>query len=180
MTWVLLGRVARAVGLDGRVGVAGSEGALARMSRVSLREPGGSPRGEVEARVLGAGPQGRIWWVRLEGVQDRTAADALRGREVWGRREEMGDPGEGRHFWADLEGLPVVTTTGREIGSVAELYVTGGVDVLVVRGPVGERLVPLAPWVTVDRERRRVVVDAPAGLLDEDDEEARGTERNRT
>jgi 16S rRNA processing protein RimM len=75
--------------------------------------------------------------------------------------------------------MTVVTTTGAVLGRVAELYVTGGVDVLVVRGPGGERLVPLAPWVTVDREQGRVVVDAPPGLLG-DDEEAGETERNRT
>ncbi len=177
MAWVRLGTVVRAVGLDGRVGVAGTEGALARMSSVALRRSGEVER---ERRVLSAGPQGRIWWLRLEGVEGRTAAEALRGTEVWGRREEMGDPGEGRHFWADLEGLPVVAATGEELGRVEELFVTGGVDVLVVRGPGGERLVPLAPWVTVDREQGRVVVDAPPGLLDEDDEEARSTKGNRT
>jgi 16S rRNA processing protein RimM len=174
MTWVRLGTVVRAVGLDGKLGVAGTEGALARVGRVALR--GGGT--EDERKVLAAGPQGRIWWLRLEGVADRTAAEALRGREVWGRREEMGDPGDGRHFWADLEGLPVVTAGGESVGRVEELYVTGGVDVLVVRGPGGERLVPLAPWVTV--ERSRVVVDAPPGLLDGDDEEAGGNERKRT
>ena len=177
MAWVRLGTVVRAVGLDGRVGVAGTEGALARMSSVVLRRSG---EAEKERKVLSAGPQGRIWWLRLEGVEGRTAAESLRGAEVWGRREEMGDPGEGRHFWADLEGLPVVAATGEELGRVEELFVTGGVDVLVVRGPGGERMVPLAPWVTVDRELGRVVVDAPPGLLEDDDEEARRTERNRT
>ncbi len=176
MGWVRLGKVVRAVGLDGRVGVAGTEGAVARMQRVELRRSGEPAR---EVRVLGAGPQGRIWWVRLEGVADRTAAERLSGLEVWGRREEMGEPGEGLHFWADLEGLPVATADGQDLGRVTELYVTGGVDVLVVRGPGGERLIPLAPWVTVDREQGRVVVDAPPGLL-EDDEEARRTERKRT
>jgi ribosomal 30S subunit maturation factor RimM len=63
---------------------------------------------------------------------------------------------------------------------VEELFVTGGVDVLVVRGPGGERLLPLAPYVTVDREQGRVVVDAPPGLLEMDEEEARRTERKRT
>jgi 16S rRNA processing protein RimM len=172
MTWVRLGTVVRAVGLDGRLGVAGTEGALTRMTHVALRG-GGS---ETERRVLGSGPQGKVWWLRLEGVSDRTAAEALRGREVWGRREELGDPGAGCHFWADLEGLPVFDAGGRALGRVEELYVTGGVDVLVVRGPGGERLVPLAPWVTVERDR--VVVDAPAGLLDGHEEE-RGTERKR-
>ena len=176
MTWVRLGTVVRAVGLSGRLGVQGTEGALVSMSRVSLREPGTAG---TERKVLGAGPQGRIWWLAVEGVADRTSAERLQGFEVWGRREEMGDAGPGFHYWADLQGLPVVTAEGAELGRVEELYVTGGVDVLVVRGPGGERLVPLAPWVTVDREQGRVVVDAPAGLL-EDDEEARRTERNRT
>ncbi len=175
MSWGRLGTIVRAVGLDGRMGVAGTEGALSRMTRVALR--GGGP--EVERKVLGAGPHGKVWWLRLEGVADRTAAEALRGREVWGRREELGEAGAGRHFWADLEGLPVFDAGGTALGRVEELYVTGGVDVLVVHGPGGERLVPLAPYVTVDREQGRVVVDAPPGLLDED-EEGRGTERKRT
>ena len=46
------------------------------------------------------------------------------------------------------------------------LYETGGVDVLVVTGSRGEKLVPLAPYVVVDREARRIVVDPPEGLLD--------------
>jgi len=177
MAWVRLGTVVRAVGLDGKVGVAGTEGALARMSSVALRRAG---EAEIERKVLSAGPQGRIWWLRLDGVEGRSAAEGLRGSEVWGRREEMGDAGEGRHFWADLEGMPVVAASGVELGRVEELFVTGGVDVLVVRGSGGERLVPLAPWVTVDREQGRVVVDAPPGLLDGGDEEVRGTERKRT
>ena len=177
MAWVRLGTVVRAVGLDGKVGVAGTEGALARMSSVALRRAG---EAEIERKVLSAGPQGRIWWLRLDGVEGRSAAEGLRGSEVWGRREEMGDAGEGRHFWADLEGMPVVAASGVELGRVVELFVTGGVDVLVVRGPGGERLVPLAPWVTVDGEHGRVVVDAPPGLLDGGDEEVRGTERKRT
>jgi 16S rRNA processing protein RimM len=177
MAWVRLGTVVRAVGLDGKVGVAGTEGALARMSSVALRRAG---EAEIVRKVLSAGPQGRIWWLRLDGVEGRSAAEGLRGSEGWGRREEMGDAGEGRHFWADLEGMPVVAASGVELGRVAELFVTGGVDVLVVRGSGGERLVPLAPWVTVDREQGRVVVDAPPGLLDGGDEEVRGTERKRT
>ena len=176
MGWVRLGKVVRAVGLSGRVGVSGTEGAVARMERVELRRAGSAPRA---LAVRGAGPQGRIWWLALEGVGDRSGAEALVGWEVFGRREEMGEAGAGHHFWADLEGLPVVTAAGAELGRVEELFVTGGVDVLVVRGAGRERLVPLAPYVTVDREAGRVVVDAPPGLL-ELEEEARRTERNRT
>ena len=81
-------------------------------------------------------------------------------------RDELGEAGEDRFFWADLEGLPVVTVTGEAVGTVTGLFETGAVDVLVVTGPRGERLVPLAPYVEVDRAGGRIVVDPPEGLLD--------------
>jgi 16S rRNA processing protein RimM len=59
-----------------------------------------------------------------------------------------------------------VTTTGAPIGTVTGLYETGSVDVLVVTGEGGEKLIPLAPYVEVDRAAGRIVVDPPEGLLD--------------
>jgi 16S rRNA processing protein RimM len=160
---VRIGRIVRAIGLKGFVGVAGSDGALADLDSIALVRGGGEP--DIR-RIEEARPQGRVWAVKIEGVADRTAAEALVGAEVLAPREDLGDAGEGRHFWADLEGLPVVTATGEEVGKVTGLYETGGVDVLVVTGGRGEKLIPLAPYVEVDREGRRIVVDPPEGLLD--------------
>jgi 16S rRNA processing protein RimM len=160
---VRIGKVVRAVGLKGHLGVAGSEGALGELEQVSLR------RGEAEpetVRVEEARPQGRLWAMKVEGVSDRTAAEALVGAEVLASRDELGEAGEGQHLWVDLEGLEVVTAAGEAVGRVTGLYETGGVDVLIVKGARGEKLVPLAPYVTVDREARRIVVDPPEGLLD--------------
>jgi 16S rRNA processing protein RimM len=161
---VRIGRVVRAIGLHGYVGVAGTEGALATLEWVSLARVGdepGPPRRVVEARR-----QGRVWAVRLESVSDRDGAEALVGSEVLAAREDLGEAGEGSYFWAELEGLPVVTVEGAEVGTVTGLYATGAVDVLVVTGSRGEVLVPLAPYVMVDRAAGKVVVDPPEGLLD--------------
>lgn len=163
MALVRLGKIVRAVGLEGRVGIAGSEGAVGTLRRIVLRRPGGE---DAPARILEARRQGRLWVVRLEGPADRTAAEKLVGAEVMAPREDLGEAGEGRHFWADLEGLPVVTASGEAIGKVSGLYQTGGIDVLVVTGRLGEKLVPLAPYVEVDLAAGRIVVDAPEGLLD--------------
>jgi len=160
---VRIGKVVRAIGLQGLLGVAGSEGALAALGRVALGWPGQEPR---LYRVVEARPQGRVWAVRIEDASDRAAAERWVGAEVWALREDLGEAGEGRYFWADLEGLPVVTKAGDEVGKVTGLVETGGVDVLVVDGPRGERMVPLAPYVEVDREAGRIVVDPPDGLLD--------------
>lgn len=170
-----LGTVVRAIGLRGLLGVSGTEGGVARAGRVTLRRPGqpGESRAVLEARR-----QGRVWAVRVEGVDGREAAEALVGSEVLAERSSLGDPGEGRHYWGDLEGLEVETADGRTLGRVAGLYVTGGVDVLSVRGEGGERLVPLAPWVTVDREAGRVRVDAPEGLWESG--EAKGGRKRTT
>jgi 16S rRNA processing protein RimM len=162
MALVRLGKVVRAVGLKGFLGVAGSEGALAALERVALRRGEGEPEFR---RIVEARPQGRLWALQVEGVADRSAAEALVGAEVLAPREELGDAEEGSHYWADLEGLPVVTTAGDPVGTVTGLYETGGVDVLVVTGERGEQLVPLAPYVEVDLAGRRIVVDPPEGLL---------------
>ena len=164
MSLVRIGKVVRAVGLDGLLGIAGTAGALERLEQVALGRPG--EEAPVLRRVEAARPQGRLWVVRLEGVPDRTAAERCVGAEVWALREDLGEAGAGRYFWADLEGLPVSTVQGVEIGKVTGLLETGGVDVLVVTGPGGERLVPLAPYVEVDMAQGRVVVDPPEGLLD--------------
>lgn len=177
MALLLLGKVVRALGLGGHLGVAGSEGGVARVARVSLRRPGG----EVEAgrAVLEARPQGRLWAVRLEGIPDRTAAESWVGAEVLAERSDLGEAGEGLHYWADLQGLQVETVSGEELGRVAGLYATGGVDVLVVKGARGECLIPLAPYVTVDREAGRVRVDLPEGLLEETETGKGGSARGR-
>ncbi|WP_242356092.1 MULTISPECIES: ribosome maturation factor RimM [unclassified Anaeromyxobacter] len=165
MALVRLGKVVRAIGLKGHLGVAGTEGALTTVTRIALRrgdEPEPPMREVVEAR-----PQGRVWAVKVEGVSDRTSAEAWVGAEVLAHREDLPEPGEARHYWADLEGLPVVTAAGAAVGTVTGLYDTGGVDVLVVTTEDGgEKLVPLAPYVEVDVAGRRVVVDPPEGLLD--------------
>lgn len=163
MALVRIGKVVRALGLEGRLGVAGSEGSLGTLRRIGLSRAGQAPalRPVVDARR-----QGKLWAVRVEGISDRTAAEGWVGSEVWAERQDLGEAGEGRYFWADLENLPVVTVAGEEVGRVSGLYETGGVDVLVVVGPRGERLVPLAPYVEVDRAAGRIVVDPPEGLLE--------------
>ena len=160
MGWVGVGKVVKALGLQGHLGVAGSEGGLAALRRLALDRG----QGRQELRIREARPQGRLWAVLLEGVSGRTAAEGWVGAQVLALREELPEAGPGAHYWGDLQGLPVVTVEGRPVGTVTGLQPTGGVDVLVVTGEAGEVMLPLAPYVTV--EGGRVVVDPPEGLLE--------------
>ena len=162
MALVPIGKVVRAIGLKGFVGVGGTDGSLGQLEQVVLERAGQQRR----LAVVEARPQGKLWAVWLEGISDRTAAEGLVGCAVLAERDQLGEAGEGSHYWADLEGLPVETTGGEQLGTVTGLYETGGVDVLVVTGGRGEVLIPLAPYVEVDLKVKRIVVDPPDGLLD--------------
>jgi 16S rRNA processing protein RimM len=97
---------------------------------------------------------------KLAGIDDRDAADALRGAQVAVTREDLGEAEEGTLYWVDLVGLEVVDEDGRRLGEVEGLFETGETSVLVVKG-VKERLIPFVPQYVkvVDREAGRITVD---------------------
>ncbi len=78
---------------------------------------------------------------KLEGVDDRDAAYALRGQEISVPRSELQPPEENEYYWSDLIGLTAVNREGVELGKVDSLLETGAQDVLVIKGKQ-EHLVP--------------------------------------
>ncbi len=97
----------------------------------------------------------------LPGVEDRNAADSLRGVEVWVPRSALPAPKPGEYYWVDLEGLRVRTVDGVDYGTVSHLFSTGANDVLVVQGE-RERMLPFVqPDVirSVDFEAALITVD---------------------
>lgn len=125
-----------------------------------------------EPVVIDAGRrQGRGLLVHLAGVDDRTAAEALRGRDILVREAALPPLGDGEYYWHQLEGLEVWCqdregeAAGEQLlGRVAYLIETGANDVLVVRASPGsiddrERLVPYLPGDVVK------AVDLAAGRL---------------
>jgi 16S rRNA processing protein RimM len=110
----------------------------------------------------------------FEGVGDRTAAEALRGVLLEADVDEADDDEPDAWFDHQLVGLAVVDPTGRALGEVVAVEHPGAQDRLVVRRPDGaKRLVPFVTAIvpTVDVAAGRVVVDAPAGLIEDLPEE---------
>jgi len=101
---------------------------------------------------------------KLQGVEDRNGAEALRGLEVAVSRADLGDAGPGSIYWLDLMGLDVVSLAGEPLGKVDGLFETGETSVLVVKGE-RERMIPFVPQYVkgVDREAKRITVDWEAG-----------------
>lgn len=106
--------------------------------------------------------QGKGIVAELPGVTDRDAAMALVGTEIWVARSALPEAKPGEYYWADLEGLEVVTVEGRPLGTVSHLIATGSNDVLVAKDAERERLIPFIPgqFVTVvDLDGGRITVD---------------------
>jgi 16S rRNA processing protein RimM len=123
-------------------------------------------RFEVEEVVPGRRGELRL---RLVGISDRDAAEALRGRAVLVEPRELRPLPEGEYYEYQLLGCRVEGEDGRVVGTVRGVWETGAADVLVVEDEAGERhLVPAAAELLreVDPAGRRIVVDLPPGLVD--------------
>ena len=108
--------------------------------------------------------------LELAGVDDRTAAEELAGREVWVAKELLPALAEDEFYWHELVGLRVVTESGRA-GPGQALFATGGHDVLVVRGGGREYFIPARRefMLGVDHEADLLTIAEVPGLLDLND-----------
>lgn len=102
-------------------------------------------------------------------VDNRDAAEKLRGLEVQVPIEERVSPAAGSYFVADLVGCVVWEMHGAEpLGSVRDVEFPGGVPLLAIDTKDGEVLVPLAAeyCVRIDLDAKRIDVSLPEGLRD--------------
>ena len=72
------------------------------------------------------------WIARVDGVADRTAAEALSGTRLYVERAHLPEPEDDTYYHADLLGLPAHDPAGRAIGRVRALYDFGAGDVIEV------------------------------------------------
>ncbi|QPR28106.1 ribosome maturation factor RimM [Edwardsiella hoshinae] len=86
--------------------------------------------------------------IKIKGIDDRDAANALVNREIAVDESQLPVLEEGDYYWKDLMGCQVVTVAGYELGKVTAMMETGSNDVLVVTANlkdafgIKERLIP--------------------------------------
>ena len=170
---LVVGRVVKAHGVTGELSVEvrtdDPEGRFVAGAVLRGRPSrgGGAERDYVIESVR---PHGDRVLVRLQGVGDRNAADALRGTLFLVDSSELppiDDPDE--FYDHQLEGMTVTTTDGRSLGAVAEVLHTAAGELLAVRDSDGaEVLVPFvsAIVVSVSLADNAIEIDPPEGLLE--------------
>jgi 16S rRNA processing protein RimM len=155
------GRVGRAHGLDGSFYVTGP------LTRLLTLGASVTVDGRSVEIVRRAGTEQRPI-LRLQGVEDRAAAEALRGKALNVARADAPRLGEGEWWAHELEGCAVLDERGRALGAVQRLIELPSCEALEVARGAGRRplIVPMVKDAirAVDVRARRIEVDA--GFLD--------------
>ncbi len=102
---------------------------------------------------------------RVAGVDDREAAEALRGTELCVARTALPEPEAEEYYHVDLIGLAVQRADGTTLGRVGAIHDHGAGDVMEVMQPDGEAVfVPFTRAVVqvVDLERGRLILSEAA------------------
>src|SRR6266852_9364851 len=158
---VLLGVVAAPHGVRGLVRIRSfTEDPMAIASYGALSDETGKKQYRVEAL---SAVKGAVL-ARIEGVADRTAAEAARGLRRYVERSALPATGEREWYEADLIGLVAVGRDGRNWGKVIAFHDFGAGSVMEVSGgmmlPFTDEAVP-----EIDVAGGKVLVEPPAGLL---------------
>ncbi len=107
---------------------------------------------------------------KVEGLDDRSAAEALRGCRIFLPRSSFPAASEGEYYWVDLIGLNVVNREGVALGCVRDLMATGPHSVLCVEyeapqedgtNALNERMIPfVSAYIdAVDMAGKCITVD---------------------
>ncbi len=166
-----VGRVVKAHGITGELVVdIRTDDPELRFAPGSVLRAKGSDRRERSYTVDTVRPHGGRLLLRLEGVADRSAADALRGSVFLIDSADLPPIDEDDTYYDhQLEGLRVRTTAGLEIGTVTEVLHTAAGELLAVkREQAPELLVPFVSAIVtmVSLTDGVVEIDPPDGLLD--------------
>ena len=98
--------------------------------------------------------------VKLQGIDDRDAAVACKGKQIAVPRASLPKLKSEEYYWSDLIGLAVKNQQNVDFGKITDVFATGANDVIVATGDK-ERLIPYIAQVIleVDLEAKTILVD---------------------
>jgi 16S rRNA processing protein RimM len=171
---LVVGRLVAAQGLQGELRLLPLSDFPERFTRPGPRwlRRGGQPARCVELRSGRRLPGKELFVIRLAGIDDRTAAEALVGQELLVDASDRPELAPGEFHLLDLVGLEVrLLDSGAVIGRVQDLIHAGNDLLEVGLGPEGGGRRILIPFVTaivpeVHLQEGWVGLTPPAGLLE--------------
>ena len=170
--WLMVGKLVGAQGLRGELKVNPASDFPERFTKPGprwLRARNGDQPTEIHLRSGRQLPGRSLFVVRMDGVNDRAAAEALTGHDLLVRGDDRPVLEEGEFHLLDLVGLEArLGEQGDVVGTVTDL-ISGGNDLLKLRRPDGRTL--LVPFVEaivpeVHLDQGWLLLTPPPGLLE--------------
>ncbi len=168
---ILLGEIGSAHGIRGEVSI---RTFTEDPADIGTYGPLSDKAGKRTFKIAGLRVTGKAVIARLQGVDDRTAAEKLRNTGLYVKRSRLPELEPGAYYYEDLAGLAAVDERDTVLGTVVGVVNFGAGDLVEILRP-GERETLLVPFTkeavpTVDIEAGRVTIVLPA--FAEDDAEA--------
>lgn len=165
---VCLGQVTGAHGVRGEVRLRSFTGVPEAIADYGpLEDESGARR----FTILSLRPGKNALIARIEGVDSREAAEALKGVELWVDRAVLPEESEeGAYYHADLIGLVAINAEGAALGQVVAVHNFGAGDLLEVRPATGGQtvLVPFTEAIVpdLDLEAGWMLMLPPEGIFE--------------
>jgi len=166
---ILLGRICGPHGIRGNVVIETYTGEPKDIAAYGPLQTEDEAR-NLDVSIVRITPKGVI--AHIEGVGDRTNAEALKGLKLYVDRNRLPTTRTGEFYQTDLVGLEAEDRSGKRIGIVAAVQNYGAGDLVEIRleGKRKTELVPFADAfvLLVDIEAGRMVVALPTGKPETD------------
>jgi 16S rRNA processing protein RimM len=168
--WAIIGKVVAPFGLRGELKVFSLSDVPDRF--VTLKVAYLGPQ-HVPYTLSGVRPyKGDMLVLKFAGIDDANAADTLRNQDVAIPLEELAKLPPDFYYQHDIIGLQVLhMRDNREVGTIVDIWSTGGSDIYVLKGNDGQQiLIPATKEVIkqIDLLRHVMYIDPMRGLLDDD------------
>jgi 16S rRNA processing protein RimM len=184
--WLEIGTIVAPQGLEGELRVLSVSDFPERFQKRGIRGIQGTQGGEIREITLLRGrelPGKNVYVIKLEGVENREQAQALRGYKLWANKLEKPRLKADEYHVSELVNLEVYHhLTGEKIGVVVDILWAGN-DILAVQleanlasvkkkspsSDSGARaLVPFVKEIVplVDLKAARIEISPPPGLLE--------------
>jgi 16S rRNA processing protein RimM len=159
---ILLGAIAGVHGIKGEVKV---KSFTADPMSIAAYGPLTDEQGRTIAlKLTSKGAKDSVVIARIEGIADRNAAEALKGRRLYAPREALpAIEAEDEFYASDLIGLAVEDASGKSYGKVADLLDYGAGPMLAIAGSESDFDLPFADGFvpSVDLDGGKIVIALP-------------------
>ncbi len=149
-TWVLIGRIGKAKGLDGAFFVVGRQHELTASAKIV--RIGETAEKSTEFKVIRLQSSSQKTTLKLDEISSREQLAQYVGKSLYIHRDDIEIDEDVEYLWADIEGKKLVDSEGTAVGVIEHVYNSGAGDVVIVKAderkqvdiPLNEKFVDMS------------------------------------